>query len=283
MRNTFIAFWRRSFSSLTIAMCAISLLAGCGRDNKIYSDPIVPSGDEEPRLIDGRKSLPPGFFDHSVNQASVEMSLDGTTDRSVAIRLITWPERNRDHAFNGSGRGNRALLGIAHYSGRKLSEIGNISFDAKLIVPAHNVELLLVTDLYCDGSDIRVLIADADALSSFDFDLAGDGYIRYRAGLNDQKWKALDNPIMDPENPAIELIPDASGLDAADLTALIDAYPNACIRNSVTKESEMPRELPVSGVLFSLGHNMHIDYAGAFIRRIEIGTDVYDSSDWSAQ
>lgn len=283
MRDTIFAFWRRSLSTFTLAVCALSLLAGCGRDNKIYSDPIEPSGDEEPRLIDGRKSLPTGFFDHSVNQASAEMALDGTTERSVAIRLITWPETNHYYAFNGSGGGNRALLGIARYSGHKLSEIGSISFDAKILEPSHKVEVLLVADLHCDGSDIRVLIADADALESSDVDDVGDGYFRYRAGINDPKWKALDDSIMDPENLTTELVPWDGGLETADLTALIDAYPNACIRNSVTNESEMPRALPVSGILFSLGHRFHTYYAGAFIRRIEIGADVYDSSDWSAQ
>lgn len=283
MRETIFINWRRSFSSLMLAACVVSILSGCGRDNKIYADPITPPGEEEPRIIDGRKFLPNGFFDHSVNQASAEMSLDGTTDRSVAIRLITWPQRNLDHAFNSHGEGNRALLGIARYSGRKLSEIGSFSFDAKVLTNTHKVELLLVTDLNCDGTDIRTLIADAEALESDGVQDVGDGYWRYHAGVSDPKWKALDNSITHPLDPLVELVPQASSSATADLMDLIAAYPNACIRNTVTSESEMPRALPVSGILLSLGHDWHMDYAGAFIRRIEIGTDVYDSSDWSAQ
>ncbi len=280
--QTVFANWRRSFSSLILAACVVSLLSGCGRENKIYADPTTPVDGDELRIIDGRRSLPAGFFDHSVNQASAEMSLDGTTATSLAIRLVTWPQTNGRHAFNGDGEGNRALLGLAPYSGRKLSEIGQISFEAKNIGSPQNVELLLVTDLNCDGGDVRVLIADADALN-LDRQDAGNGYWRYSAGISDVKWKALDDPILDPAHPTAELVPQADvfGTDV-DLNALLTAYPNACVRNSVTIESGMPHGLPVSGILFSLGNETHTDYAGAFIRRVEVGSDIYDASDWSS-
>ena len=270
---------RSQIASLALgAVCALAL-AGCGRENKVYSDP-ANDIDETVNLIDGRNLLPTGFFDQSVNQANLEIALDGHDETSTGIQLLTWPTSSNAGAFNGAGTGSLALLGIAKYSSTKLSALGRVSFDSKIQAGSHAIELLLVIDLDCNSTNRRVLIAEAAELAP-GTDL-GDGYRRYEITKNDSKWKILGADLLDPLNPASTLVHSNAGATNSDLSALIAAHPAACIRNGVSTDAAMPSARAVSAILFSLGGPNTTDYNAASISRIAIGSDIYDSTQWSA-
>jgi hypothetical protein len=268
------------FSLRGLPLVALSVLAlvsaACGRTTKIYSDPAAP----QIATITGnmKNPLPAGYFDHSVNQGMVDITLDGTTATSLAIRLQIKAGTNAAGGFNGSGTGNRALLGQGTHSGKKLVDLANFSFDAKSVNGADALSLLLLVDLDCSGATSRVFSAAAADLAPGTSQASG--YTRYSADTNEAKWHVSGAAIKDPSDNAITLVPSSGA--AASLSAFLAKYPNACIFNGVNSDDGLPKTTPTAGVLLSLGSSTSIVLSTLFVNRIAIGTDVYEGLEWGS-
>jgi len=254
------------------------LTAACGHENKLYRDPARPM--VTPAIANTQASrLPLDFFDQSVNLATAEVSLDGTTTTSLAILLEANAGTSPAGGFNGSGTGNRALLGLAINSPRKLSSIpGGITFDAKSISGSEKIGVSLLMDLDCTGASTRVLNATAVNLAPGTAQAAG--YIRFSAAFDETRWLVSGSDITDPGNPATVLIPSSGG--AVALTDLIAKFPNVCIHNATNSDDALPKGLASAGVLFTLGDPTTATLNQVFINRISVGSTVHSSADWGS-
>ena len=256
-------------------------LTGCGRENVVYPDMppealIVPGASAAPpSQIDTRSNLPRGFFDHSVNMASVKLALDGVLHDSVALQLQTRAHVNAAGGFNGAGDGNRAILGNIDHDGIPLKTLGTVSFDFKSLLGSAALAVHMIVDLKCDGSALNVLIADEAAMAPGT--AVSGGYTRYTAGFSQNKWRSSGADIMDPVNPAIKLLDDTSW---DSLTALLAAYPGACLRNKSSGDPSHPKNVVTGAVLIMLGDEWTTDYNTMLINRVRVGDDIYVNSEW---
>lgn len=250
-------------------------LIGCGRETKIYTDPAPTTATATGALTttNGRSLLPEDFFDHSVNKGQVDIALDGVQSESLALRLSTRSGSNDTGAFNGSGTGSRAILGISSYDKRELSTLSSITFDAKTYAGTERISILLLVDPACDGSTPRVFSVDGGAIGSVS-DI-GNGYNRYRVTLTDESWQISGAAFTDPGNSSVTLVPSSSGPSKASLSALLAKYPHACLRNAASGDEGLAKGAPSSAVLFALGSASTTTTNGAFINRLTIGNDVY--------
>lgn len=263
---------------LLLAPLLVALSIGCSRETKVYQDPLDPVSiddtTEPPITTDGRALLPTGFYNQSVNCALVDVALDGATADSKAIRLQTLPGTNDVGSFNGTGQGNRALLGLAPYGDVQLSMLTGITFDSKSLVGTETVSVHLIVDLACDGTSIRVLTANKASLGSGTS--VADGYTRFSALLNEARWKANGAAITDPDDGSVTLVAGTADASASALDAFLVKYPAACLKNTASGDDDMPKSLPTAAVLFSLGDSSTTTANTAFIKRITVGDDVYD-------
>lgn len=264
--------------------CVLLVLGACGRETKIYPDPhpaTTSSLPTDPTITigDGRNPLPKNFFDQSVNQAKVDIAIDGVSATSTALRLQTFPTTNAAGGFNGSGTGNRALLGQAKYSQTKLSALGTITFDTKIATGTEGVSISLIVDLDCTATlSPRVLIADSVALAPGTSQPGG--YSRMSADVSTAVWQISGASLKDPSDASIELISALGSATHSTLTSLLAKYPNACVRNLASGDDSFPKNIPTAGVIFTLGDGNTTAANSAFINRITIGSDVYDAQTW---
>jgi hypothetical protein len=264
--------------SLIVYFALSLVLGGCGRATKIYPDGSGTVG-VLPIQIDDPIVLPSGFYDQSVNHARVDLALDGASETSIALRLQTNATSNPAGGYNGSGTGNRALLGVAEQNGSLLSAIGAITFDAKSVNGTEGVAVLIQADLACDGQQLHVLEASSSALQP---GLSiGNGYVRYQAGIGQNVWTSAGAAISHSGNPSITLVPDKSSTTPVSLSALLAQFPGACLKNASTGNADLPKNVPTAAVLFALGTPSTNTYNTVLINRITIGTDVYEELHWS--
>ena len=273
---------------LAVLMCSVGLMSlteGCARETKIYNDQPAAVAETEAdadstvTIIDGYGKLPRGLFDLSVNHAGVELALDGTSNTSVAMRLVTWPIASAGAgAYNGPGTGNRAMLGLAEYAAKALSEVVPISFDSKSFGGTAGVDLAIVIDLDCDGGPSHTLIATAATLAP-GVSLTAS-YTRYETTASDSRWRVMGPAIMDPGSPSVTLIPTTTDPGTASLNDLVAKFPKACLTNTVSTADEMPIGQTLTGIILSLGDATTSGFNGAFVNRISVGTKVHNASDW---
>jgi hypothetical protein len=125
---------QKTIFATSVLMLALGL--GCSRESAVYPDPVSaavlnPTTDST--------ALSSDFANQSVNRASVERSSDSVTTASKAIRFETSAGSNVIGGFNGTGTGNRALLGINGWHSRPVAQAEPITFDAKNFKGAENV------------------------------------------------------------------------------------------------------------------------------------------------
>lgn len=249
------------------------MLGGCGRATKIYVDPAKPT---EPAIVGQANRLPRKFFDQSVNLGSVTIGLDGATATSLALRFELKPGTSTDGSYNGAGQGNTALLGLAGYSGRKLSDIGEINFDSKSTAGGERVSLQILVDLECDGvSSTKLLRADASDLGAGT--PTSDGYSRISASFSESVWLASSADVSNHASTTV-LVP-ATGA-AVSLSGLISEYPNACLRNSLNADDRLPKNTAVSALTLALGSPSESAASIVFVRRATVDDDVFDHTSW---
>ena len=255
-----------------LAATLIVAFVGCGRSNTVYSDP------SDPTISIGRPSLPVDIYDQSVNAASVVEALDGITNSSIALLLQTRPSTNNGTGgFNGSGAGNRSLMGVSRFSGSTLSSIGAVTFDALYQTGSQDIDVNLLADLNCDGTSVRVLIASAAALAPGSS--LPSGYVHYDADFNASVWQVSGSSISNPGNTTI-LVYSTSGSTVTSLAGLIANYPNACLRNAASGNGSLPNSTPTASILFSLGKSSTVDENSTFINHMLIGTTEFANMSW---
>jgi hypothetical protein len=250
-----------------------AMAIGCARETTVYSDPAAAAVTPQttPVSTDGRTVLPVYMYDQSVNRGRVDLALDGSSASSTALRLDISPGVNPQGSFNGTGTGNRAILGIAAHNSALLSALNSVTFDTKIFVGTEAVSVSLIADLACDGSNVHVLTANGADLGSGT--AKANGYTRYSAGTNESKWKVEGSAIMDG---ATTLVPSTSQAGTASLDALIAKFPNACLKNTAVSADSLPQGLVMAGVMLTLGSDSSVAMSGAFVNRISVGSTVYD-------
>lgn len=259
---------------LRIALSTICLLAsvvGCSRETKVYSDPAAAVA---PVSTDGRAFLPKDFYNQSVNQAAVELQPDGVSSTSKALRFQTSRGANAAGGFNGSGVGNRAIVGIGSWSNRPVSQAEPISFDAKNFAGAESVGANLQIDLTCDGVTLKVVNASGADIGFQSHTTAADGYTRFTASTLAAIWLSPTGAILDPTTSAV-LVP-ASGTPVS-LSALLAKFPAACLKNAVTGAVDLAKGIPTAGILLSLGSDSTTTNNSTFVRRLTIGSEVFEA------
>ncbi len=266
------------FSALLAVTTALTTVA-CGHENKLYRDPDPPMVTPAIASTQPGSPLPQDFFDQSINLASSEIALDGTTTTSIAILLETKAGTSPAGGFNGSGTGHRAVLGIAINTPKKLSALtGGITFDAKTITGSEKIAVSILVDLDCTGTSTRVLTALGADLAPGT--AQADSYTRFSADFTQARWLVSGSDITDPGNPATILVPGSGS--PADLTALISKYPNACIHNAINADDALAKGLASAGVLLTLGTPTTTSLNQAFINRVTIGSTVHAHGDWGS-
>ena len=269
-------FW---LALLSVGLSAVSL--GCGRSDTVYGtiEPVkVAVGP--PISIDGRSVLPRGFYNQSVNSAGVDIWSDNSNSPYLRLRILDSSQNGASSGgFNGSGKGNRALVGISLYDNTALANFAGLEMDSKTSTGNLTLDALLIVDLNCapnngnSHASLVVLRAEASRLNSV-LDLEG-GFKRYSALTSDSVWTSSQGDLVDPGNNATLLLPKSGGTASASLDALINAYPNACLKNTASGDPGLPRNIGTAAVLISLGSDTSTDIATLLIDRIKVNTDVY--------
>lgn len=265
-------FFSRSSSTAAALAVAASLtfsLLGCSRDTTVFEE-------KSPEMVlpistDGRVLLPHDFYDQSVGRAQVETRLDGVTSTSKAIRFQTQGGATSAGAYNGTGTGNRALLGLGSWHAKPLGTLTDMRWEAKSDFGTLLVGVILQIDLKCDGSNIVVAEARPAALPAPV--TKTDGYTEYRALLTDTAWISLKTSVLHPTTGA-ELLSTNTGSPRA-LSDVYAAYPAACLKNIATGAASLPKNIPTAAILWSLGDDANIASSSLFIRRFQVGNDEY--------
>lgn len=259
---------------LAIVMCAalgVYGSVGCSRNTSVYADP-SPLAAVTPVSTDARAFLPKDFYNQSVGHASVELQPDGITAASKAIQFQTAIDANASGGFNGSGVGNRAVLGNGAWHGRPVAQAEPVTFDAKNYSGSEAVGVNLQIDLACDGVSIRVVNAAGGDIGLQNHAAAGDGYTRFTASTSVKIWLSPTSAILDPDNSAV-LVP-ATGTPVT-LQALLAKFPAACLKNASTGAKDLANGVPTAGLSLALGTDSTLTINRTFVRRITIGSEVY--------
>lgn len=264
-----------SIRSTLLASLLLAIgLTGCGRADTVYGGDaaaIVKQGDALPVTAEPA-TLPRGFYDLSVNQASVDVFRSSTNYPYLRLRISDGS--NTTGGFNGVGLGNRALVGLSAYDATLLSSFPGVIFDAKS--NGLLADVLLIIDSDCAGSAPLLLKASGAELYSAASSLEG-GFRRFEALTTADAWTS-NIDVADPFDPSTNVL---SSSTASSLDAFIAAYPNACIKNTASYDPEMPKSLPTPGLLLSLGGADTTLESSVLIDRIEIGADIFN--DWETE
>lgn len=221
-------------------------------------------------------TTPPGLglqyaCDLSVNHASAA-TITGHGNPLV-LDVVSSSSAPAIGAYNGNGRGSRSIAGFHGYNRLKLSDLDEISFDATKISGSYSVELGLQADLACDSATLVYLTVVA---TSFPPPVPVDGHDRYRARPDQAIWHAQGG-LVDPSNPFGFLLNDPGAADPTPntLSALIAAYPDACIHNFNAGFRDLPRSTAASGILLTLGSSVqYLQRAQWEIYRVQVNDDV---------
>ena len=262
---------RRFSLTALVVSTGLSSLVGCARETSVYSDPSSPAAVTP--VSTGGNGLPTNFYNQSVNRASVEIQPDGVSADSKALRFQTSSGTNDTGGFNGTGVGNRAVLGLGSWHARPVSQAEPISFDAQSFAGSEAIGVSLQIDLKCDGTEIRVVGASGAAIATETTSSGGDGYTRFTASLAKPIWNASGNPILSSD--ASYVIVPSSG-SRVSLTALLSEYPAACLRNASTSASDLPKGIPTAAVLWALGQDSTSAVNSVFVRRLSVGSEVFE-------
>jgi hypothetical protein len=177
--------------SFTVLLLTSILFAGsaCSRPNTVYPGEAVAVIDDTPVVVDPI-ALPGGFFDQSVNRASAFPYFD-ELDNAYYLKLETraglYPVSG---SFNGPGLGNRALVGVSLYDGLPVEYAANNVVEIRSYTNS-DFKLLLVADLECDGSDIRVIEGEPLSIPDSSFALS-------EFGIDGTQWKISGSDLLDP-------------------------------------------------------------------------------------
>lgn len=242
-----------AFIPLLVVAFLGPVTVGCSRETSVYSDP-TPLTPVSPATTQPSSKLPENFFDQSINFARATVQPDGFSADGKVIEFRTSPGTNAPGSFNGSGQGNKALLGFDLWK-MPIQQIEPLTFDAKTLAGTESIGIGLQLDLACDGTSLKHVIALGTDVSTLSLPADSDGFSRHTVSIHDAIWssdsEAAPTAILNPDDNSI-LVP-ALGTAKSSLTSLISRYPAACLRNGIVNGSELPLSLPTAALQWTLG------------------------------
>jgi hypothetical protein len=197
----------------------------------------------EPGLLGRFDSLE----DHSVNNTSYDVTLD--RGRRV-LELNVVGGSNPAGGFNGSGDGNKVILGLKGYDGTPLADLNRITLDYRTVSGDQSPYVNLNIDLDCDGFSLE----------------QGDRIAALMAPAFSTHWRTLSAG----PNTSIGLYP---GNTSSTLATLLKDAPNACLADAATGDRGMPAGDEVTeAIVFVAGDS--ITTTAQTIRIDELWVDV---------
>ena len=86
------------------------------------------------------------------NSVTLEVTLDGASQVLRMFTPATAP--NAVGTFVGGGTGNKGIVGLSGFNGMKLTDLGGLEFDFKLVQgPANNFYMNFIVDLDCNADE----------------------------------------------------------------------------------------------------------------------------------
>jgi hypothetical protein len=246
----------------------------CSRENAIYPEPnttspLAPASTQT-------SNLPDGFFDQSVGLARTQLQPDGRAAKSYSIELKVTAGNSALGEFNGgSGTGSKAILGFSVWR-QPLLNVFPLGCDMQSFNGSEKINISVQVDLHCDGVALYHILARGAELSAYTSTADSEGYSRIQLRHFDPVW-VVDSgdgqPIRNPDNNLI-LVPTQSSSPSS-LSALLTRYPNACVTNGRTTAKAVAKSIPTAGIQWSLGSADTDTSSTSFIKRLEIGADVF--------
>ncbi len=265
----------------TFSAFLVCLLQACGSGNDVFS------------YQPGTGSL---YIDQpaiatmtQANSVTLSVVTDGSGTRVLSM-LTPATVLQPVGAFVGGGRGNKGILELAGFDGLKLSDVGAVELDAKLVSGSvGNFYMNFLVDLDCvKNEDLNTMtIADLRVNRRIIVWIPGagtaqpDGYTRYSVTATDSAWLIVGSPTygmgQNPSGPATVL-----GLAG---------YPNACIIDGVSVDGGLPRNtsipacvtgaalpttasaacgMPHKGALVLLGDSNSLEQKEWLVKRLKI-------------
>ncbi len=231
--------------------------------------PPTDSGDtasgSDTQDTDTQDTAPPALsladlVDHSVNKATA-----GWSDPAQALILETQKGNNPPGGFNGQGTGSKAIAGLPGLDGLLLGELETLTVDAQVGSGTAHLYVNVQLDLACDGTDVRVLVVDEQTLG--DPVATDDGWPRYTLEAAGPHWKAVGG--LD------DLLPGHLDGTGRPLTAVVDAYPAACLVDFSTHDGGMPKDEVTSAIMLLLGDSSTTDAYRWGVVRVSVNDTVW--------
>jgi hypothetical protein len=224
------------------------------------------------------------------NSVTLQTVLDGP---DTVLRMLTpATAANPVGAFVGGGTGNKAIVGLSGFAGMKLTDLGGLEFDVKLVAgPLNNFYMNFIVDLDCSADEVptaltiadirarrRVVIWNPDIASGY---AVGSGYTRYAAAFNSNQWNIVGTPNLGMQT---NLSPPGP------LTPLT-GFPFACIVDGVSADGGLPRNtavpacntgaalagtdsahcgLSTAGALLLLGDSVNLTAREIWVKRLRV-------------
>lgn len=224
------------------------------------------------------------------NSVSINTALDGA---DTVLRMFTpLTAVNPVGAFVGGGIGNKAIVNLAGFNGMKLSDLGGVEFDIKVLQgPNNNFYMNFIVDLDCSADEAlsslsiadlrlrrRVLIWNPDIASGY---AVGGGYTRYASSFASSHWNLVGTPALGiPANlaPSGPIVP-------------LTGYPFACIVDGASADGGLPRDVanpacatgaalpttasaacgtPTAGALLLMGDSSNLLQREIYVKRVRV-------------
>lgn len=220
--------------------------------------------------------------DLSVNQATAQAPT--AAGEPLVMRTLQSGPNPPGAYVSGAAVGNRAIAGFHGYASLRVSELEQIVLDVEhvsgpLTPPAAIApEIALVVDLTCQYSEyalVNVTFENMGAPTEL-----GDGRQRYTVLATEPKWSVITG--LYDESGATLILPDADvarsqdpPLPLGELSDLVGAYPNACLRNTESGDLSMPRDTKTSGVMLTLARATNLVKSEWKVWRVQINDEVH--------
>ena len=148
-------------------------------------------------------------------------------------------------------------------NGLGLGELGALRAEGRSETGDSSLYLNLVVDLACDGSALVIAVVDVEGFAIEDL---AEGYASYAADPDAEQWRAVGG--LD------DILPGHLESDRGRLVEVVEAYPEACLRDADTLDGGMPAGVVTRSVLWVLGDSSNTEANGWTVRSLGVGEDV---------
>lgn len=237
------------FLSVALMACA-TLLCACGSGGDSFTAHPNPPAPFVPGT--GFLEIDQPAINVMTQANSVTLSL--VNDGGTTVLQISTPVTAANPAgrYVGGGTGNKAIVGLDGFDGLKLTDLGSVTLDAKVITGGtSNFYMNFLVDLDCvKNEDVTTMtIADIRANRRIIVWIPGagalqpDGYTRYNVSPTDAQWLIVGAPTLgvgpNPSGPATALS--------------LTGFPNACIVDGISADGGLPRNTSLAACVSGAG------------------------------